>query len=199
MTTRPRSVHVGEADVADLVRRAAEGQQPAWDELVRRFAGLVWGVARQCGLGEADAADVSQVTWLRLVEHLRRLREPERLAGWLAVTARRESYRISGRKGKELPVGDVIDLTPGRAAAADAMLIANERDIALWSLLGALPESCQPLMRLLMADPPPSYAEISTTLGIPIGSIGPTRQRCLERLRRLAHQAGIAVDSDLSS
>lgn len=182
---------VGEADVAELVRRSSDGEQEAWDELVRRFSGLVWGIARQCGLSKADAEDVSQVTWLRLVEQLGRLRQPERVAGWLAITARRESYRVSGRKSKELPVGDVVDVATGSASGADAALIASERDMALWSLLGALPDNCQRLMQLLVGDPPPSYAEISTTLGIPIGSIGPTRQRCLDRLRRLAEQAGI--------
>lgn len=179
--------------VAELVRRAAKGDQEAWNALVDRYAQLVWSVARAHRLGAADAADVSQVTWLRLVEHLGRLREPEALAGWLATTARRESLAALRRAGRQVPA----DLDPGAGGSPepppDARILADERSSALREAFVALPPNCQVLLRLLNADPPPSYAAVSEALAMPVGSIGPTRARCLERLRRHPKLAGIAA------
>jgi len=182
--------------VTDLVRRASEGDQRAWEVLVDRYAGLVWSVTRAYRLGPSDAADVHQVTWLRLVEHLGRLREPQALPGWIATTARRECITVLRRSGRQIPVDIELDAPAARdvdAPPLDARLVADERADALRAAFDTLPPSCQVLLRLLMADPPPSYQQVSATLDMPIGSIGPTRARCLERLRRHPRLAGITV------
>jgi RNA polymerase sigma factor (sigma-70 family) len=174
------------SETAELVGRAGTGDRAAWGELVDRYGGLVWAVARGYGLGPQDAADVSQVVWLRLLQHLGALRQPERLGAWLATTARRESLRIGKVRGREVPLAgerdpDRLEL-PG--AAPEAGLLAAERDAALWRAFGSLPGRCQRLLRLLVADPPLGYAEVATVLGMPVDSIGPTRARCLGCLRR---------------
>jgi RNA polymerase sigma factor (sigma-70 family) len=170
-----------------LVRRAAAGDQRAWDDLVRGYAGLVWTVARLHGLSSSDAADVSQVTWLRLVEHVDRLREPERLGAWLATTARRESSRVARGAALQVPMEETPDRPSGHGwddTPADEQLLLAERDATLWEAFGRMTPRCRELLGLLMADDNLSYAEVSQALGIPIGSIGPTRSRCLDCLRR---------------
>jgi RNA polymerase sigma factor (sigma-70 family) len=175
-------------DLAELVGAASGGDQQAWEGLVHRFGGLVWSVARSHGLSAADAADVSQTAWLRLVEHLDRIRDPERVGTWLASTARHEALRVLRRAGRELPVGEESELEPRGAVVEtpDAYALASERDELLWKAFTALPPRCQRLLRVLIADPAPSYQQVAASLQMPIGSIGPTRARCLSRLRRLA-------------
>lgn len=180
----------GGLDDASLVAAAREGDSRAWDELVRRFAPRVWAVARALGLSEADAADVSQLTWYRAVQNLRRIREPAKVGAWLATTARHEAFRTLRRNGRQVPVGDdaVLDLTDegaGPLAAIDAGLLRTERHREVWAAVGALPAHCQRLLRILVVEPRPSYLEVSEALGMPVGSIGPTQQRCLQRLRVL--------------
>ena len=169
----------GSADTAEMVCAAALGESAAWDALVDRYARLVWSVARAFGLSDADAADVSQTTWLRLAEHLPRLREPERVGAWLSTTARREAMRARARTRRDLPLDDV-DVAQ-RGSDVDQQLLDGERAAALWKAFASIPPPCQALLRLLLAEY--SYAEISEALDMPIGSIGPTRGRCLERLR----------------
>jgi RNA polymerase sigma factor (sigma-70 family) len=181
-----------QTDLAELVRAAAEGDQRAWEGLIGRFGGLVWSVARAHGLSRADAADVSQTAWLRLVEHLHRLRDPERVGTWLAATARHEALRTLRRARRQLPVGDdaELDAELGRSGppveGPEARTLAAERSDLLWRAFAALPPRCQTLLRVLMADPPPSYQQVAVAMDMPIGSIGPTRGRCLNRLRQLA-------------
>ncbi len=179
-----------------LVRKASEGDEQAWSALVDRFAGLVWAVARGHGLAQADAADVSQTTWLRLVEQLNLIRDPERLGAWLATTARRESLRTLRRQARHVSVDECDDWIcwDGEREPIDDLVI-RERDAALWEAFESLPPRCKRLLRALLADPPPSYAELSDALEMPIGSIGPTRARCLDLLRgrigpRSAHTEG---------
>jgi RNA polymerase sigma factor (sigma-70 family) len=171
--------------VADMVRAAADGDRSAWNALVDRYTGLLWAVARAHRLGEADAADVVQTTWLRLVEHLDRLTEPERVNAWLATTARRECLRVVNARARQIPVpADVIiDAEPTRERF-DLDLLTAERDQSLWTAFALISHRCQMLLRMLMADPPPSYDVVGAALDMPIGSIGPTRQRCLEALRQ---------------
>lgn len=178
-----------------LVRSAAEGNQGAWDELVRRYNGLVWSVARGYGLAQADAADVAQTTWLRLVERLGTIRDPERVGAWLATTARNECRQTLRRGGRQIPTDDEFQLEPREPATppVDAGLLAAERDQALWQALDELSASCRRLLRVLMADPPPSYEDVAAALDMPVGSIGPTRGRCLRRLRAVVG-ADLAVD-----
>jgi RNA polymerase sigma factor (sigma-70 family) len=176
--------------VAELVRAAADGDQAAWQELVDRYNGLVWSVARAHRLSTVDASDVVQTTWLRLVEHLSRLQDPERVGAWLATTARRECLRTLRHSARNLPTEEVPEVVA--ETRVESALLAEERDRALWQAFGGLSERCQILLRILVADPPPSYEEIGAALDMPIGSIGPTRARCLERLRGLAEGEGVS-------
>jgi RNA polymerase sigma factor (sigma-70 family) len=183
-------------DPAELVGRAAGGDRAAWDALVSRYASLVWSVARAHRLSDADAADVSQTTWLRLVENLGSLREPDRVGSWLVTTARRECLRLLRTSGRETPA-DVIDLDlPDESAVAvDAAILERERSAALWASFDRISDPCRRLLRVLMATPPPSYDEVSAALGMPVGSIGPTRARCLGALRKQLGTTGITAPS----
>lgn len=180
-------------DLTEIVRRAAAGDHSAWDRLVDRFASTVWAVARAHRLSAADAADVSQTTWLRLLQNLERIEQPERVGAWLATTARRESLRLLRLSGRDLPGGVELDLmaAPPPARSSEDRLMAPDIDRAVCELVEQLPPRSQMLLRLLSADSPLSYKEISESLDMPIGSIGPTRARALEQLRRLAVKAGL--------
>ncbi len=185
---------MSQVSVTELLRAAEDGDVAAWNSLVERFTNLLWSVARGHRLGGADAADVVQTTWLRLVENLGRIQDPERLPGWLATTARHECLRTLRRSGRELPTqtDDAFDL-PDTGAPLDSGLITEERDAQLWQCFEALQPRCQRLLRILLADPAPSYADVSAALDLPIGSIGPTRGRCLDRLRALARERGLSL------
>lgn len=173
-------------DVRELLASAASGDQVAWSTLVERHTGLLWSIARGYGLNTADASDVVQMTWLRLVENLDSVADPERLPAWLSTTARRECLQLFRRTRREAPSELATIAEPADPAPpVDDDLLRGERDRALWRGLATLSERCRRLLRVLMATPPPAYAEVSAALGIPIGSIGPTRQRCLGQLRRV--------------
>lgn len=189
-----------ELDLDWCLARSAEGDQVAWGRLVDRFSPLLWAVARAHRLSDADAADAVQGTWLRLVENLGRIREPERVGAWLATTCRRECLSALRRGSREQPVEQdrVVDLTGADHLTVDADLLRRERDARLWSVFEGLSDPCRRLLRALLADPAPSYDEVSGALGMPIGSIGPTRGRCLRHLHTLAVEAGISRD-DLTS
>jgi len=177
----------GPVDVAMLVRRAAEGDKWAWERLVDQFGRLIWSITRDFRLPESDASDVFQATWLRLLEHIDRLEYPARVGSWIATTARHECLRcVAGRK-RILLVQDHSALSDAlvHAPEADEGLLAAERAVAVRDAMSLLPSRWQRMLELLMADPPASYAEISDQLGLPVGSIGPTRGRCMERLRVL--------------
>lgn len=173
--------------VTDLVTSAKNGDERAWDQLVERYASLVWSICRSHRLGRADAEDVTQSVWLRLAEHLDRLRDPAALPGWLVTTTRRECLQVlraAHRTGTiRLPL-DAEDVPDQRAASAEEGLLAAERRAALRESFADLPPYCQRLLVLLIQDPPVSYAEISARLGTSVGSIGPMRGRCLDKLRR---------------
>ena len=173
-------------DVTPLVRRAAAGDKSAWERLVDRYSRLIWAMTRDFKLTETDAADVVQATWLRLLEHIGRIEYPERIASWLATTARHECLRHLAANKRVLLVDD-RDATFDTAASSmpdlDERLLAEEQAQAVREAVATLPTRSQQLLQLLMADPPVSYTEISDQLGLPVGSIGPTRGRCLEKLR----------------
>ncbi|MET7418510.1 sigma-70 family RNA polymerase sigma factor [Dactylosporangium sp. NPDC005555] len=179
---------MAEPENAEVLRAAATGDQKAWESIVDRYANLVWSVARSFQLGQSDASDVSQATWLRLVEHIDAVRDADKLGSWLATTARREALALLRRGGRDVPAGAATDfagiLGAGDDEEPDAGVLRDERDKALWHEFRALSGPCQQLLRVLIADPPPSYAEVSAALDVPVGSIGPTRQRCLGTLRR---------------
>jgi RNA polymerase sigma factor (sigma-70 family) len=177
----------GAPDIAALVRRAAEGDRWAWERLVDQYARLIWAMTRDFKLGESDAADVFQATWLRLLEHIDRLEQPARVGSWLAATARHECLRSVAAHKKVMPVHDHVTLQGGvpHGPEIDEGLLREERAQAVRDALSLLPWRWRRLVEMLMADPPVPYTEISDELGLPVGSIGPTRGRCLERLRVL--------------
>ena len=182
-----------DAAAGDLVRAASSGDSGAWQALVDRFGGLVWSIARANGLDRVDAADVVQTVWLRRVDNLHRLREPDRVGGWLASTARHESIRVSGQRQRSVPTDDpaVLDRRSGSDDDPAREMLCRERDDALRVLVTDLPDRWRDLLELLMAEPTMSYADVANDLGLPLGSIGPTRQRCLRTLRARATVAGI--------
>jgi RNA polymerase sigma factor (sigma-70 family) len=188
------------ASLTDVVERATAGDSGGWDQLVDRFAGMVWAISRSYRLSAADAADVAQTTWLRLVQHLDRIEQPERIGAWLAVTARHEALRVARAASRQLPMGDEVtdDLLPEESVSNDDALLAGERARELWALVTRLPVRCQLILRLLTADPPLSYRDLGEALDMPIGSIGPTRARCLEHLRKIASSAGISLEEFVS-
>jgi RNA polymerase sigma factor (sigma-70 family) len=173
--------------VRNLVARARTGDKQAWDALVERYAPLIWSICRRHRLDRADADDVSQSVWLRLVDQLDRVREPAAIPGWIVTTTRRECVRVlSAAQGPHATVYalDVESIPDQRAGMAEQELLAAERHAALREAFSQLPSGGQQLLALLIADPPVPYANISAQLGIPVGSIGPTRRRYLEKMRR---------------
>jgi RNA polymerase sigma factor (sigma-70 family) len=173
-----------------LVRAAAGGDEQAWGALIDRYGPLVMAVIRRFSLTRADAADVNQTVWLRLVENLERIREPEALPSWIVQTTRHECLRLL-RSGRRTWLFDPLDgaaetLVSAAACAPgdlDDQLLAEERRQALRDAYAELPPRCRQLVGLLLIDPPLSYEEIGERLGVPIGSIGPTRGRCVHKLR----------------
>jgi RNA polymerase sigma factor (sigma-70 family) len=176
-----------------IVDEASAGNQAAWDTIVDRFSGLVWSTARAHRLSAAEAADAAQSTWLRLVEHLDRIEDPERLGAWLATTARRECLRIIRMGKRELPSDEEWMFEAEASDAVETRLLMRERDAALWAAFHEIEERCQALLRLVCAPEAPSYDEVAAALGMPVGAIGPTRARCLDKLRRQldAHEADL--------
>lgn len=174
-------------DIAAVVHRAAKGDALAWNRLVDQYGRLIWSITREFNLVESDAADVVQTTWMRLLEHIGRLQHPERVGSWLAVTARNECLRhLASRKRVVLVREEVaFDIPAEHEPEVDAALLARESAATVREAMAHLPTRWQRLITLLMADPPVSYAEISDELGLPVGSIGPTRARCLAKLRVL--------------
>jgi len=195
MTSKAGPIH-GDPSVTDLVTRARRGDKQAWDQLVERYAPLVWSICRRYRLGSSDASDVGQNVWLRLVEQLDKIRDPAALPGWLATTTGRECCSILREARKRKVAGQVLDIEnvpDPRSQIAEDELVLAEHQAALREAFGHLPPHCQQLIALLIADPPVPYAEISAKLGIPVGSIGPTRGRCLDKLR--SHPAVAALIS----
>ncbi|HLM88333.1 MAG TPA: sigma-70 family RNA polymerase sigma factor [Streptosporangiaceae bacterium] len=177
----------GDPVVTALVTRARNGERQAWDALVDRYAPLIWSICRRYQLQAADAHDAAQTVWLQLVDHLGSLRDPAALPCWLATTTRRECGRILRTARRPCGAGSALaaeTIPDEHAPAADQELLAAERHAVLREAFGQLPPGCQQLLALLLEDPPLSYAQISARLGIPTGSIGPSRRRCLDRLRR---------------
>lgn len=165
-----------------LLVEAMAGAESAWNELVERFSQFVWSLARSFGLDEAAASDVSQTVWLKLVEGGDRIRDPERLPGWIATTTKREAMRVVRLRSREPAVEFEFD-EPDAGVSLESMLIEDEDVRAALQGFETLSDKCQHLLRLLVVDPPLSYEEISDLAEMPVGSIGPTRQRCVEKLR----------------
>ena len=183
-----------DGDLPRLVAAAVDGDSLAWEALMQRFSGMVMAVARSCRLNDADVGDVHQLTWLRLVENIGRIEQPDRVGAWLATTARRECLRIFRAKSRESFDHEGLMLRPDLdAKPLDAGPLADEQSDAVQRAFALLPPHCQRLLSILVGPTPPSYKEISKALSMPIGSIGPTRGRCLEHLRRIMEEMGADV------
>lgn len=171
---------------SDLLAGCARGEQDAWEEVVDRFGRLVWAVIRSYRVSPADAEDVRQLTWYRLVKNLGSIRDPERLGDWLATVARRESIKAVTRGKRLVMIGDSETLetmsTPGESPE-QITLRAYRNEEVLQAIEGMSPQ-CRELLLLALQDPPASYERISAELSMAIGSVGPIRTRCLRRLRR---------------
>ena len=194
----PTTQHERRGDLVALVAAASEGDQQAWNAITDRFTNLLWSVARSYRLGHDDAADVVQNTWLRLLENLTKIDNPEALPGWLATTSRREALGVLRRRGRAVLVRDddlAEDVVDTQAAELDTALLEDERDAYLWTSFRRLSERCQQLLRVLMASDRPAYVEVAAAFGMPVGAIGPTRMRCLERLRGFVAESGYQFDT----
>jgi RNA polymerase sigma factor (sigma-70 family) len=173
------------ASLPELVAAAVTGQVEAWTAIVERFAPLVYSVVRGYPLSPSDASDVQQTLWLRLVEHLKDIREPRALPGWIVITTRNEVRRVLAKRRGIEPVDPQLDPRLDRPCPAelDENLLRWERRNALLAGLAELQPDDRELLTLLFAEPEIPYRQISARLGIPTGSIGPTRARCLRKLR----------------
>lgn len=179
--------------VVTLVTRARGNDPEAWNELIERYAPLVWAICVRYRLSSHDTEDVSQSIWLLLAEHLGKLREPAALPGWLATTTRNECLRVLRLAGRfDLP-GQLPD--DAQDAGIEEEIMIAERNAALRAALAELPPQCRRLLSMLAADPPLSYEEISAVLQVRKGSIGPQRARCLGRMRRSRHLAAFVGEA----
>jgi RNA polymerase sigma factor (sigma-70 family) len=177
--------------VALLAARAADGDEAAWTALVDRFGGVVRATTRAHRLSDADAADVFQTTWMRLVENLDDIRDPTRLGGWLATTARRECLNVIRRAVRLIPCSDDLPEIPSDDPHPHERLSSEQNALDLQRALERLALRDRALLHMLVAEPTPSYTEISAALGIAVGSIGPMRARALTRLRREGARVGL--------
>ena len=181
----------------DLVARARKGDQQAWETLVERYAPLMWSICRRYRLDRADAEDVGQRIWLQFVNHLGAIRDPAAVPGWLTTATRRECGRVVRAARGPQAAGPLLDesIPDKQTTTAEQELLAAERRAALYEAFTCLSPSRQQLMAMLVEDPPVAYTEISARLGIPVSSIGPTRRRCLDQLRRHPAIAAL-IDAD---
>ena len=179
------------ATSATLFQQWREGEGHALDDLVHLLSPMLWQVVRATGLDHGAAEDVVQTTWLTFVRAGESISEPRAVAGWLCTTARREAWRVSRQSTRLRPTDDeaIARRLPDEPAPEDHVVLDDENS-RLWDALGRLPERCQKLLRIVAAEARPDYSVVSAQLGMPVGSIGPTRGRCLDKLRRELVQAG---------
>lgn len=178
-----------ERSTTELLALAGDGDPRAWAEIVQRYERLVWSVVRGFRYDDATCADVVQTVWLRLAEHCDRIRDPERLASWLATTCRNECISLARRNQREHVDDTVVALhdqqRSDQVIDLDEHLLADETEAEALRAFRRLGPACRELLTLLCADPPPDYRTIAELTGRAVGSIGPTRQRCLGKLREL--------------
>jgi RNA polymerase sigma factor (sigma-70 family) len=184
-------------DLGSLLAASIAGERRAFEVLVERHKNLVWSIIRVHGIRGSDAEDIFQLVFLRLFERQESIRDPSRLPGWLATTTRRECYDLTRQRRRVTPSTLVDDLLDGEQTVDfDIRLVRDERQRAVAEAFAALPDRCRDLLRVLAVDPPLGYDEVTAILGIARGSIGPTRQRCLEKLR--AHSAVRRIQEETS-
>lgn len=164
--------------------RWRDGDDTGLDELVRLLSPVLWQVVRATGLDRDRAEDVVQTTWIALVDHADKITSPQGIAAWLCTSARREAWRAGRQAGRERPVEDQV-LAQGLPdhESPERQVLLDDEAAVVRDCLGRLPERCQKLLRIVAAGPRPNYTDVANTLGMPVGSIGPTRGRCLDKLR----------------
>ena len=185
---RPASVRASQRDRADritaLMNAARQGSDDAVGEMVTEFSPLLWHVARAAGLSSGDAEDVLQTVWTRLLEHLDDIRTPAALGGWLVVTAKREAWRVRAAERRQIPAEtDSFAELPDQGTGSEETVILDDQRRTLWAAIRQLSPRCQELLRIIAFVPQADYAAVAAKLGMRIGSIGPTRGRCLAKLR----------------
>ncbi len=175
-------------------QRWRDGDQSAMDDLVRLLSPVLWQVVRACGLDREAAEDVVQTTWLALVRSADGITEARAVSGWLCTTARREAWRVSRQGSRQTPAAEeILDRHLPDEPAPEQQVVLDDENARLWDCLKQLPDRCQRLLRIVAAAPRPDYTAIASDLGMPVGSIGPTRGRCLEKLRlELVRTGGVA-------
>ena len=178
--------------VASLLGAARQGSEDALGQIVTELSPLLWQVARAAGLSADDAEDVLQTVWLRLVAHLDGIQDAAALTGWLVTTARREAWRVRAAGRRHFPADhDTFDELPDGKPGSEEQVITDDERRALWAAIGRLSARCQELLRIIAFATRPDYAAVAAALGMPVGSIGPTRGRCLAKLRaELAAESG---------
>lgn len=180
-----------DSPATQLLECAAHGMESAWREIVKRFSPLIFAVCRRYGIGGVDIQDVASEVWVKLLANVKEIRDPNALPGWLRTTVRNECLGLLRARSRQIPFETDLD---GEAyqPEVDANLIGEERHRAARQALAHLSQRDRQLLSMLFSDPPTSYKEISSTLGIPVGAIGPTRARCLTRARRTPAVAALA-------
>jgi RNA polymerase sigma factor (sigma-70 family) len=179
-----RSVRIG-----DLLDAARDGDDDALGQIVTELSPVLWHVARATGLSPDDAEDVVQATWELLLSHLHEIRESAALVGWLVVTTRRHGWRICAERRRQVPADqEWLSAQPDQAAGCEEQVITDDQHRALWRAIGQLSPKCQQLLRIVAFVPRPDYQAVALELGMPTGSVGPTRGRCLAKLRALLAQ-----------
>ena len=174
------------ARIADLVNAAREGDDDALGRIVTELSPLLWHVARAAGLSSGDAEDVLQTVWVRLLSHLDGIRTSAALTSWLVVTTRREAWRVRAEGRRQLPIDEEwLGTLPDPGPGSEEQVITNDQRRALWVTIGQLSRRCQELLRIIAFVPRPDYQAVAAELGMPVGSVGPTRGRCLAKLRAL--------------
>jgi RNA polymerase sigma factor (sigma-70 family) len=174
------------ARMADLLDAAKGGSEAALGQITAELSPMLWHVARAAGLAAVDAEDAVQTAWERLLAHLADIRVPQALIGWLVVTTRHEAWRLRSAGRRQRPADqDWLTAIPDQAAGAEEQIVLDEQQRALWRAVGRLSAQCQELLRIVAFIPRPDYQSVSAALGMPVGSIGPTRSRCLQKIRVL--------------
>jgi len=174
------------ARMADLLSAARAGSEDALGQIVNELSPLLWQVARSAGLSQGDAEDVLQTVWMRLITHLDGIHEAGALTGWLVTTTKREAWRVRAAGRKQLPADqDVFSDLPDKGPGSEEQVIVEDQRRELWAAIGMLSRRCQELLRIMAFAPRSDYATVAAALGMRVGSIGPTRGRCLAKLRAL--------------
>jgi RNA polymerase sigma factor (sigma-70 family) len=172
--------------MADLLSAARAGSEDALGQIVNELSPLLWQVARSAGLSQGDAEDVLQTVWMRLITHLDGIHDAGALTGWLVTTTKREAWRVRAAGRKQLPADqDVFADLPDKGPGSEEQVIVEDQRRELWAAIGMLSRRCQELLRIMAFAPRPDYATVAAALGMRVGSIGPTRGRCLAKLRAL--------------